>query len=153
MKKTFEDYFGLKEIFCPHAYHYYIEILGYSNTRMYAMIDPRVKANWLWLRESLGKEITINNWAIGGPYDERGMRCALCDLVKDKTEEEIPYLTPHVMGQGFDGTVKGLMARVVRQYILDHSEEVPFPGRIEMKKSWLHWDCIDMGVKIYKLYV
>lgn len=151
--KKFEDYFDLEEVFCPHAIKYYKGELGYSDKRMYAMLNPRLKANWLWLRESLGRRIYINNYAIGGDLSQRGVRCALCQIVANRTTEGKPYLSAHPLGDGLDGDVEGMSAEDVRQYILDHEDEVPYPGRIEMDKSWLHWDCVDMGVKVYKLFV
>jgi hypothetical protein len=46
--------------------------------------------------------ITVNTWHKNGSFDERGLRCNLCELVKDKTTV---YLSAHSLGKAIDFNV------------------------------------------------
>ena len=133
MIERIKKYFDLQEVVCPHVY---------DNLRSLAwdFFDPRLLENMLWLRESLGKPIFVNNWQIGGNLSQRGLRCNRCALVKEKTMLEKVYMTPHGQGTGLDFDVLGMTAQQVRDWIDKHQDEMPHPSRLESLVSWVHWD-------------
>lgn len=126
-------YFGIKELVCPHVY----EKWGESS---WQFLDDRMLANLEWIREKLGKPIIVNNWAKGGQYSQRGLRCNCCILVIEKTDLRKVYLSAHIQGQAVDFNVVGMDAECVRQWIIDHADELPYPCRLERDVSWIHMD-------------
>lgn len=129
--------FNLKELVCPHTYDRYINQLGWSELRVLDMFDSRLLETLLYLRKTLNRPITINNWHIGGQFDERGIRCHLCDLVSSK---EVTYLSPHVLGKGLDFDVVGMAAEEVRLWLEKNAKSLPYPIRVEDDKTWVHLD-------------
>ena len=73
---------------------------------------------------------------------QRGLRCNLCSLVKAKTEAGILYVSPHLLAAGFDFDVEGMTAEEVRQWLVQHKEELPYPIRIEQDVNWVHLDVL-----------
>lgn len=131
-----QDYFGIKELVCPHVY----EIWGES---AWQFLDEKMLANLLFIREGIGKPIVVNNWAKGGGYSQRGLRCCVCALVKQKAIANIPYLSQHIFGKAVDFHVVGMDAESVRQWIKSHAEELPYPCRVEEGVSWCHMDTMN----------
>ena len=97
--------FNIKEFVCPHVYERFGEAA-------WNYFDIRLLETILWIRKTLGKPMTINNWSAG--KTQRGLRCNLCQMVKDKDRA---YLSAHVLGQGIDFDVKGMEAADVRQWL------------------------------------
>lgn len=126
-------YFGIKELVCPHVY----EKWGGGS---WQFLDKRMLENLEWIREKLGKPIIVNNWAKGGQYSQRGLRCNCCILVIEKTDLRKVYLSAHIQGQAVDFNVVGMDAESVRQWIIDHADELPYPCRLERDVSWIHMD-------------
>lgn len=129
--------FDLRELICPHAYERYITKLGWSDLRIYDMFDIRLLEMLLYIRKALNRPITVNNWHTGGAFDERGIRCHLCDLVASKNRA---YLSSHVLGMGLDFDVLGMTAEEVRLWLEAHASSLPYPIRIEDWKNWVHLD-------------
>jgi hypothetical protein len=129
--------FDLCELICQHTYERYIIQLGWDELRVYDMFDIRVLETLLFIRKELGRPITINNWSTGGRFDERGIRCHLCDLVSSKS---MTYLSPHVIGKGLDFDVAGMTAEEVRQWLESNAKSLLHPIRVEDGKSWVHLD-------------
>ena len=71
-------------------------------------IDPRLKTFLAWFRKEIGREVYVNNWDSGGKLSQRGMRCNLCSLVKDKTLKGLGYNSAHIRFQALDFNVKGM---------------------------------------------
>lgn len=126
-------YFGIKELVCPHVY----EIWGES---AWQFLDDRMLENLAFIREGIGKPIVVNNWAKGGEYSQRGLRCNTCILVVEKTDLRKVYLSAHIQGKAVDFHVVGMTAEEVRQWIIDHAGEMPHPCRLERDVSWIHMD-------------
>lgn len=124
-------YFGIKELVCPHVY----ELWGES---AWQFLDKRLLENLDWVRENLGKPIVVNNWAQGGQYSQRGLRCCACVLVREKAFLEKPYLSDHVLARGVDFNVVGMTAQEVRDWLECHKEELPHNVRIEKDVNWVH---------------
>lgn len=84
------------------------------------------------LREKFGS-ITVNNWKWGGPRQWSGLRT-----------EESPYGTQysqHRAGRAFDCVFKAADPETVRTYILEHPEEFPEIGGLELgTPTWVHFD-------------
>ena len=76
---------------------------------------------------------------------QRGLRCNLCDIVKEKTEDDIVYLSAHHLGIGGDLSSPEMTAEEMRKKIEEKQDLLPYPVRIELKVNWLHIDCYDMG--------
>lgn len=98
------------------------------------------------VREIFNKPITINNWKSGGPFSQRGLRCNVDELVKNKTLSNSIYLSSHCFGYGFDINVKGMSGQQVFQFIIDNQGKFPFITRMESKidattgkpRTWTH---------------
>lgn len=126
-------YFGIKELVCPHVY----EIWGEN---AWQFLDDRMLKNLEWIREGIGKPIIVNNWATGGQYSQRGLRCTRCILVVEKVDLRKVYLSAHIQGKAVDFNVVGMTAEEVRDWIIEHADELPYPARVERDVSWIHLD-------------
>jgi hypothetical protein len=73
-----------------------------------------------------------------GAY-QRGLRCNLCQLVKEK---DVVYLSPHPLGKAGDFTVVGMTAEEARKRIKEMQHLLPCPIRMEKGVSWLHFDVL-----------
>ena len=67
----------------------------------------------------------------------------LCDIVKEKTEDDIVYLSAHHLGIGGDLSSPEMTAEEMRQKIEEKQDLLPYPIRIEKDVNWLHIDCYD----------
>ena len=127
-------YFGIKEFVCPHVW----ERFGESS---WVFIDRRLLAVVLWIREELGLPMVVNNWAKGGQYSQRGLRCTCCALMKEKTALEKVYLTMHGFGKAVDFGVVGMKSAEVQKWLEEHKEGLPYPIRCERNTNgWTHID-------------
>jgi hypothetical protein len=117
--------------------------------KAWRFFDPRLLETIDWIREKLGKPITVNDWRWEGDFDERGLRCNMDDLVRAKTNKGDIYLSAHVLGMATDFDVEGMTAQEVRDWLVEHQDELPYPVRLEEGVSWVHLDVEDMGVKVY----
>lgn len=89
------------------------------------------------LRALIGLPITVNNWHIGGQFNNRGLRTQDCKVGAKNSA--------HKKGLAFDIDVKGMKAEEVRQFILAHQKELPFITRLESDVNWCHFDCVYTG--------
>lgn len=107
-------------------------------------------------REGIGKPMTINNWALGGSLQQRGLRTNVQSIVVKKTLRSTLYLSAHMLGMAFDFDVKGMSAIQVRTWIIRNEHLYPMKIRLESLKnnkpiSWVHLDVIheDQNAKVY----
>lgn len=137
---TIKDYFDIRELTCPHVY---------DKFREYAwnFFDPRLLDTLLVIREKIGKPIYVNNWDMGGNFSQRGFRCNICPLVKEKTALEKLYVTAHNQGMGVDFDVKGMSAEEVRKWIVDNKIFLPHQIRLESDVNWVHLDVRTDGMQ------
>ena len=131
-----QDYFGIKELVCKHVYDKWGE-------KAWRFLDDRLLANLLFIRKGIGRPIVVNNWAKGGEYSQRGLRCNCCALCIEKTDLRKVYLTQHVFGKAVDFNVVGMDAESVRRWIKENAEELPYPCRLEEEVSWVHMDVMN----------
>ena len=110
MKKS--KHFKIQELVCPEVYKKYGE-------RAWMFIDPELIETLDIIREKiLNKPMIVNNWASGGGYTQRGLRCNICQLVRDKTKNGKLYLSAHNFGKAIDATVEGMTAEEARRLII-----------------------------------
>lgn len=128
------DYFQPHELVCRHVYSKYGNM-----SLMFA--DARL-LQWLWwFRTTVNRPVYINNYMHGGKYSQRGYRCNLCTLFKDKTFNGELYLSAHTRFQAVDFNVNDMGDEEIRQWIDRHKQDMPVPVRIEKNTvSWVHVD-------------
>lgn len=126
-------YFDIQELVCSHVFNRHGE-------KAWNMLDEDLLKVLLFIREKLGKPIYVNDWYVRGSLSQRGMRCNCCQLVKDKTAKDIPYISAHVLGKAVDFDVKGMTAQEVREWIFENRQRLPHPVRLEEGVSWVHLD-------------
>lgn len=130
-------YFKIQELVCPDVYKKYGE-------QAWMFIDPELIETLDIIREKvLCQPMVVNNWINGGSYTQRGLRCNLCQLVKDKTMVGKLYLSAHNFGKAIDATVQGMSAEDARKLIIKNQILLPHPIRLEDGVSWLHLDVYD----------
>lgn len=135
-----QDYFKIEELVCPHVY----DKFGLYAWRFF---DPRLLDTLLVIREKIAKPIYVNNWDMGGDFSQRGFRCNICPLVKEKTSLEKLYITAHSQGMGVDFDVRDMSAEDVRKWIKDNQILLPHPIRLEEDVNWLHLDTRSDGFR------
>jgi hypothetical protein len=135
--------FDPQEIFCPHV------LLKYGDVDCWWRLDQKAVDALHWLREGIGKRVFINNYHLGGDDDQSGVRCNLCQLVRNKTDVNETYASAHVLWKAFDLSVEGMDAEEVRRWIHDNKDTLPHNIRLEKDVPWVHIDVIDTGRKIY----
>lgn len=134
--------FELEELVCKDVFDKFGELA-------WRFFDPRLITTLDWLRERLNKPIHVNNWEHGGSYDERGLRCIRCSLVKEAITQNRLYMSAHMLGQACDLDVEGLVAEEVRQWLVKNKNILPYPIRLEADVNWVHLDIQDTGQKVY----
>ena len=125
-----KNYFDVTELVCPHVYNRFKDSSWY-------FFDKDLLEVLLWLRKTIDKPITVNNWKNGGQFSQRGIRCNCCQLVKSKSQT---YMSAHILGKGVDLDVKGMTAEQTRQWIKEHKDELPHNIRLEKGVNWVHLD-------------
>jgi hypothetical protein len=133
------EHFRAHELVCPHVYRKYGE-----QSLMFA--DERL-LRWLaWFRDTLDRPVIVNNYGYGGEYSQRGYRCNLCPLVRDKTFANTMYLSAHTRFQAIDFNVPDMFDEEIRQWIDRHRGVMPVGIRIEKDTSgWVHVDVANEG--------
>lgn len=132
-----KNYFRIKELACPHVYGKYGEM-------SWMFLTTEILHTLLVLRTQILKvPLVCNNYSID--FTQRGLRCNLCELVKEKTLKNILYLSSHHNGIGLDLSSPLMTAEEMRKIIEQNSDLLPYPVRIERNVNWLHIDCYDMG--------
>lgn len=141
--KELKKYFAVKELVCDHTY----AKLGEGAWQ----VHPTFALECLLIlrRDVIKKPMVCNT----KEHHQRGFRCNLCPIVKEKDEA---YLSGHTLGIGWDFTVLGMTAQEARNRIKEASGKFPHPCRIEGGVKWLHFDCVAQdGVtdNVYEFWV
>ena len=147
MKQTRDDiirelhkYFQIRELVCEHTHSEWGE-------RAWQFLDTNYLACLLVIRRDiLQQPMTCNH----DEATQRGLRCNLCQIVKDKDKL---YLSSHVLGKAGDFTVKGLTAQEARSRIRNNAHLLPCSIRMESGVSWLHFDVLPqfgINAKVYE---
>jgi len=136
-----KNYFDIKELVCRHTF----TVFGETSWQFF---DRDFLEMLLILRRDVIKvPMAVNNWATGGPLSQRGFRCNICQLVKDKTLENHIYLTSHANGAAIDFDAKNMTSEQTRQLIKKNANLLPVNVRCEAGVSWVHIDIYDNGQK------
>ena len=141
--KELKKYFKIKELVDKTTYEKWKESAWnfFGNDILETLLVLR--------RDILQVPLVINDWAFKGNCQQRGLRTNLSQLVKDKTDKGQLYLSMHSMGKAIDAVSSKLTAAKMRDLILKNQNLLPCNIRIEGGVSWLHFDVMDMGVKVY----
>lgn len=119
-----QDYFHAKEVVCPDVY----DKFGLYSWQFF---DPRLLDVMLVIREKTGLPIVVNNWGKGGNLTQRGLRCHLCPMMKEKTRLEKLYMTAHSFGMAWDFNVVGQTVEETHRWIVNNQILLPHPIRLE----------------------
>jgi hypothetical protein len=127
-------YFQVHELVCPHVYRKFgNRSLMFADLRLLKWID--------WFRTTIARPVTVNTYGNAGKYSQRGYRCNLCSLVKEKTAIDELYLSAHTRFQAVDFQVNDMLDEEVRQYLERHKNEMPVNIRVERGTvGWVHVD-------------
>lgn len=122
-------YFRIDELVCEHT----VERFGVG---AWKFLNAQALETLYVLRTKILKvPFVINTQST----HQRGLRCNLCALVKEK---ETQYLSGHVLGCAFDILSKEMTAAQMRSLIVQHKDLLPYPIRIEEGVRWLHFDLL-----------
>lgn len=131
--KCLKKYFHIKELVCPHVYEKFGE-------RSWMFLATIYLHTLLVLRRDILKVPLICNTKV---LTQRGLRCNLCEIVREKTDDDIVYLSAHHLGMGGDLSSPEMTAEEMRQKIEENQDLLPYPIRLEDDVNWLHIDCYD----------
>jgi hypothetical protein len=130
------DSFFLDEFIHPSIYRE-------RGSRSISLIDHRVILAAQFIREKTGRPIVINNWAVGGKYQDSGLR-TFDSTVGAKWSQ-------HKYGRAIDqkselGPSKLLQIVMENeQYLIDH-QIITTVENIQSTPTWLHTDCRYTGM-------
>ena len=137
--RDIRKFFHVSELVCEHTHSKWGE-------RAWQFLDTDYLHALLIIRKDiLQVPMTCNH---DGAH-QRGLRCNLCPLVKEK---DVVYLSPHPLGKAGDFTPKGMTAEQARQRIIANAHLLPCPIRLEEGVSWLHFDVLpqyDIKAQVY----
>jgi hypothetical protein len=109
-----------------------------------ALMDHRMIIFAQWLRETLGKPITINNWATGGQYRESGLR-----VFNTTTGAK---WSQHKFGRAVDIKCAAATPKQLFSVIKAHEDYLikrqicTTIENIDLTPKWLHCDCRFTGL-------
>ena len=81
--EAIKQYFAIEELACNHLLEHYEA----NPERIWDFLDTGFLANLLVIRRGLNKPMYSNNHSAG--VHQRGLRCNLCELVKEKKFEKL----------------------------------------------------------------
>lgn len=144
------NYFKIQEFVSKKTYNKY-------GDKCVQFIDQRILDFINKLREDLKKPITINNWLWNGSFEQRGLRTNLDEIVKNKTNKDILYVSQHTLGKAIDFNVKGMSNKETYEYIIKnyhtngYDKYITRIEHIDSAPNWIHVDCANTGKK--ELYI
>lgn len=117
-------------------------------------LDDRLLETILVLRRDILKvPMVCNDWCFGGKNSQRGLRSNLSYLVKEKTDNNVLYLSQHIFGKALDLVSKKMTAEQMRSLISANQSKLPYPIRMEAGVNWLHFDVMCMINQTDKIYL
>lgn len=103
-----------------------------TEEELWKLFSPEILESLAFIREKLGKRITVNNWHKGGVFNNRGFRPKNCKIgAKNSAHKE---------GKAIDFDVEDMTAEEVRDWLIENQDELPYPLRYEKDVSWVHID-------------
>ena len=139
-----KEFFDIDELVCNHV----LKRWKNDTERAWDFLDTKYLANLLVIRRDILQHPMYCNYHEKGRH-QRGLRCNLCELVKDK---DYAYMSAHILGKAGDFTVRGMSAEDARLRIKLLAGALPYPIRLEKDVSWLHFDVMPLedGQKVYE---
>jgi len=132
---TLKKNFKITELVCQHTYNRFGE-------KSWQFLNTELLETLLVLRYNIfNVGMLINH---NGMY-QRGLRCNICDLVKEKTKKNQNYLSAHCTGAGVDIDFRGYTAEQAREHIRKNADKLPCPIRLEKNVNWVHIDVYNDG--------
>lgn len=138
--RELHNYFQVRELVCEHTFSKWGE-------RSWQFLDTDFLHCLLVIRRDILQQPMVCNTSTA---HQRGLRCNLCELVKEK---ESLYLSSHILGKAGDFTVKGMTAQEARSRIRNNAHLLPCPIRLEGGVNWLHFDVLPqygLDMKVYE---
>ena len=133
--REIRKYFEIDELVCDHTYKQWTE-------KAWQFLDTDFLHALLVIRRDILKKPM---WCNGSQKKQRGLRCNMCQMVKEKKSV---YLSSHLLGKAGDFTITGMTAEQARTLIKQNADLLPCNIRIEKAVSWLHFDVLPQyGVK------
>lgn len=129
-----KEFFDIKELVCSHTYEKF-------GSKSWQFLDrDLLEALLIVRRDILKMPMVVNNYHTGGDFSQRGFRCNICRIPKDKTLKGQLYLSAHCNGAAIDFDAKGLTVSEVHQKIKDNTVLLPCKVRMEANVTWNHLD-------------
>ena len=128
-----KQYFNIKELVCPHTLNEWKE-------KSWQFLTTEILHTLLVIRRDILKVPLVCNTST---LTQRGLRCNLCEVVKNKTMNNILYLSSHHNGLGLDLSSPKMSAEKMRKLIQQNADLLPYTIRMENDVNWLHIDCYD----------
>lgn len=130
--KEVQKNFQLKELVCPH-------VLNTFGNNAWQFISTELLSVIYTLRNIIiNKPMVINSYQ--NNLIQRGLRCNICQLCKDKTDLNKIYISAHSLGKAIDFHVNGMSAEEVRNLIRSNIDKFECPIRLERDVNWVHID-------------
>ena len=109
--------------------------------RAFMFFNPVLLRSLDRVRDHFNAAVTVNNWANGGPFSQRGLRV--------NTTVGALY-SQHKFGNAADYDVEGYEAEEVRQEILSKPDQHDFEliSCLEEGVNWVHQDCRNIANRI-----
>jgi len=127
--------FKITELVCPHTYAKFKD-------NSWQFLNTELLETLLVLRFDIFKVgMTVNTSTL----TQRGLRCNICELVKEKTKNNQIYLSSHCTGSGVDVDFAGYTAERAREHIRKNADKLPYPIRLEKNVTWVHIDVYNDG--------
>ena len=133
-------YFDVDELVCNHTFAKW-------GQQSWQFLDTDFLHCLLVIRRDILKKPM---WCNGTGKRQRGLRCNMCQMVKEKKSV---YLSAHVLGKAGDFTITGMTAEQARQAIKANASLLPCNIRVERAVSWLHFDVLPqygINSKVYE---
>lgn len=135
--KELKKYFDIRELVCSHTFEKF-------GQRSWQFFDRDFLDVLLIIRRDILKvPMVVNSYHTGGDFSQRGFRCNICQIPKDKTLKGQMYLSAHCNGAAIDFDAKGLTVNEVHQKIKDNALLLPCKVRMEANVTWNHLDVYD----------
>lgn len=125
--KEIKPFFDIDELVCDHTYKRF-------GQKAWDFLDTEYLHCLLVIRRDILRKPM---WCNSSSQHQRGLRCNLCPLVKEK---KVAYISAHIQGKAGDFTVQGMSAEEARKRIKEMADLLPYSIRLEAGVSWLHFD-------------
>lgn len=134
-----KEHFRIEELVCNHTFK------AFGNKSWQFLSTEYLHTILVLRRDVLKVPMICNNYHAGLTYSQRGLRCNICQITKEKTNAGKIYLSAHCSGNGGDFSMVGMDAATARKLVKDNEDLLPYNVRMENNVSWLHIDVFDVG--------